>query len=376
MLSNDSTRFRIACIFTSASLRENSGTIASGDYSTPVSQRGKLKTPVQPTVGDAPLSITASDLNNDGKTDLLTANLVDNTLSVLMGNGDGSFADKQDYPTTSFPDSALVGELNNDGKPDVAVLGAHLAISLGNGDGTFTDKTSYPISPYTNVLKMADLNNDSKTDLLAFAPNTKTLSIYLGYGNGYFMPKADLLIGTSLFGLGDINHDGKTDLVIPSGTALQVMLGKGDGQFELIQTALTLRFNSAAIELAQLNADAYTDVVLTDSLHKTVNIFLGQGDGNFVSKASYPTGNDSSGLQVADMDADGKADLLVGNRYDGNVTLLAGNGDGTFVNKASYAIFAYPSTLMVSDLNRDGKPDLVSPDSFFNNISILYNGAP
>src|SRR5436309_901487 len=118
--------------------------------------------------GRGPQSVAIGDLNGDGKADLATANCHSNTVSVLLGNGDGSFRAHTDFETGSYPYSVAMGDLNGDGKPDLAVANTgsrSVSVLLGNGDGTFGARTDFGTwtDPYS--VAIGDLNGDGKSDL-------------------------------------------------------------------------------------------------------------------------------------------------------------------------------------------------------------------
>ena len=151
-------------------------------------------------VGINPLSIAIGDFNGDGKRDLAVNNSNANTLSILLGNGDGTFQAKTDYPTGSFPSDVVVADFNSDQKADVAVLNKGdntVSIFLGNGDGTFASRVNYVTGPAPVALLAEDLNHDGKPDLVISNSNRypvagpPSLSVLLNKGDGSFLPKVD-----------------------------------------------------------------------------------------------------------------------------------------------------------------------------------------
>ena len=181
------------------------------------------------TVGTYPFSVVAGDFNGDGKTDLAMVNARGNSVSILLGNGTGGFTAAPGSPITvgNFPSSATTGDFNGDGKADLAVAdfnGSNVSVLLGNGDGTFTAAAGSPVAVGTNPysIKTADFNGDGKADLATanFADNT--LSVLLGNGSGGFtaVPGSPVAVGAGPDSLtaADVNGDARPDLIVSNST--------------------------------------------------------------------------------------------------------------------------------------------------------------
>lgn len=179
--------------------------------------------------GGGAVSTAIADVNGDGKADLLVANYNSGTVSVLLGNGDGTFQPAVTYNCggPDNPYSIAVGDFNGDGKPDIALLVVvnvsprpALRILLGNGDGTFQAPVAYDtggFNPYQVVV--ADVNRDSKLDLVI--ANEFVASVLLGNGDGTFQAAVTYGIEGSANSLavGDVNADGNPDLIVaPDGS--------------------------------------------------------------------------------------------------------------------------------------------------------------
>jgi hypothetical protein len=221
--------------------------------------------------GTRPIYITTGDLNGDGKLDVVVANVMDNTVSVLLGNGDGTFQSQTTYGTGPNPDSVAIWDVNGDGRADLVVGNQSknsqglltVSILLGNGDGTFQPQITNRADAGGFSVAVGDLNGDGIPDIAV--PNiwSNTVSVLLGNGNGTFRNPITISTGVSPFGvaIGDLNGDGKLDLVVSNETSktLSVLLGNGDGTFEA-QTTYATGSSPNVVAIGDLNRDGKPDL--------------------------------------------------------------------------------------------------------------------
>ena len=282
-----------------------------------------------------------SDLNTDGHSDLAIANwdynyALPGTLSVLLGNGDGTFQPKVDYAAGANPGSVAIADLNGDAHPDVAVantpgnsLTHTISVWFGNGDGTLGPRNTIPTDghgPWSLVI--ADLDEDGRPD-----------------------------IATANYGFPN---------------SITVLLGNGDGTFRhaLAIGAGSYFANEQPITTADLDADGHVDVVAGQW------VLMGNGDGTFDSPIPFTNGEF---MTVADFDADGKFDLVTAtpdfNYLTGEVEFRRGNGDGTFAPRVLFGTGRFPHSPVAADFNADGRPDLAVAYYRSNSVSVLLNQA-
>jgi hypothetical protein len=354
--------------------------------------QGAFAPPKNFRTGSGAISVTVADLQGDGRLDIVTANRgtsqqAATTVSILLGNGDGTFQEQQqkNAGVGSNPRSVAVGDVNGDGRPDLVVanrLDNTVSVLLGNGDGTFQNQPSqiYHVGKKPRAVAVADVNGDGKPDLIVADFGDSTVSVLLGNGDGSFQDSPSYLKTHTFFvgsgpvalAVADVNGDGKPDLVVANyyDDTVSVLLGNGDGTFQTQQVfAVDLRPNSVAV--ADLNGDGKPDIVTADYTYGGVSVLLGKGDGTFQDQQVYHTGTKPRSVVVADFNGDGKLDLAVANYGDKTITVLPGNGDGTFGSAQYVFLSEGPFDLAAADLNGDGKPDLVSANYGTNTVSVL-----
>jgi hypothetical protein len=183
-----------------------------------------LQTHVDYAAGVGAGALTAGDFNGDGKIDLACGNFSANTVSVLLGNGDGTFQTHVDYGTGTGPSAVVTADLNGDGKLDLAATNLTsntVSILLGNGNGTFQTHVDYATGSGPNDVALGDLNGDGILDLAVANSKASTFSWLLGNGNGSFQTHMDVSTGTgpSSVGVADFNGDGRLDVGVADRTA-------------------------------------------------------------------------------------------------------------------------------------------------------------
>lgn len=212
---------------------------------------GTFQQPVFCATGTLPDAIAVADYNGDGKIDVAVANWTDNNVSVLLGNGDGTLQSPINQKVGVHPDSLVAADFNGDGKTNLAVVNANgkgtgtgtVSILQGNGDGTFKLAGSLTVGAGAASVAAADFNRDGVPDLVV--SNTSgspgTLSLFLGLGNGNFQSPLKLTLDVDMEALaaGDLNGDGYPDVAAVGLQALDVLLNVPTSVVSLSPSSLT-----------------------------------------------------------------------------------------------------------------------------------------
>jgi len=272
------------------------------------------------SAGFGPVSVALGDLNRDHQLDVVAANVNSATISVLLGNGDGTFQQAVTYPSGPSPFYVILGDFNRDGNLDAAVANrsdfgtATVSVLLGDGTGGFQSPVSY--GPFLDVFSLS---------------------------TAY------------------VNNDLKLDLIVSDTGAGALLLGNGDGTFQSpVPIGVT---DTVALEPIHLFGDLKTDLVSAFNLGNSLDIFRGNGHGSFHQVGSRAVPTPPIALVVADFNHDGIEDVASAdeapNGEGGGVSIFRGTLFGTLTPVASYVLGPEPRSIATGDFNRDGKLDLV-----------------
>ena len=337
-------------------------------------------------------NFVAGDVDKDGHVDLVVAR--GDKLIVMLGNGKGGFAAAPVEPTsvTGVGGEMLLADFDRDGVLDFA--GSHhdryeVVVLLGRGDGTFTPAPGSPFSardagkrPHTHALEAGDINRDGKLDLVTANNEDGDISVLLGDGKGGFKraPRSPFACGPSPYpvALGDVNGDENLDVVVPNTAAgprtITVLLGDGRGAFRPApQSPFKAADRAYFVAVADLNGDNKPDIVATHDDASIATIHLGDGKANFAQATNSPLqlGNRAYSVVPVDLNRDGRIDLAFGAEH--GVVVFLGDGRDGFKRAAGSPFRTGKGTWRIEavDVNHDGQPDFITNNVESDDISIL-----
>ena len=311
-------------------------------------------------------------------------------VAALFAASVPSFAGPRSYATGRSPESVAIGDLNGDGRPDLAAANAGLnvdgktvSVLLNKHDGSFKAKRDYATGRGPVSVAIGDLNGDRKPDLATADNYANTVSVLANRGDGSFRAKRDYATGRGAYfvAIGDLNGDRRPDLVTANADAdsVSVFINRGDGGFARRHSYAT---GSAPVSVAigDLNGDRKPDLAVANNGGDTnaVSVLTNRGDGSFKAKRDYATGASPVSVAIGDLNGDGKPDLATANDAGSSVSVLANRGNGSFRAKRDYTTGAAPFSVAIGDLNGDRKPDLATAnfgtdDHPGHTVSVLAN---
>ncbi len=361
--------------------------------------------------GATPLSLAIADLNGDGKPDLITANIGDNSVSVLLNTtvlptASVALGPKTDFTTGNLPTSVAIGDLNGDGKPDMAITNAHFSsnsvsvlLNTSNPGATvptYTAKTDFNTGSRPTSVSMGDVNGDGKLDLVVADAFSNSVSIFLnsttpGATTPTFAAATSFTTGSSPYSvaIGDINGDGKPDLAIANyiSNSVSVLLnttptGATTATYST-KTDFATGTTPTSVVIGDLNGDGKPDLAIANANSNSVSVLLNSTTPGATlpvlsTKFDIPTGAAPHAVAFRDLNGDGNPDLITANKSSNSVSILLstttpGASVPSYAAKTDFNTGNSPYSVAIADMNGDGKPDLAIANYSSNSVSVLLN---
>lgn len=300
---------------------------------------GRLNPVLQPTnpIGQEASPNEAADFDNDGNLDMATSNTTSGTVSVLLGNGDGTFDPQQSLAVPSAPHGLAALDVDGDADSDLVVAangGNNMSMLRNNGSGVFGNRTDFDSNGNGEyALGYGDMNNDGIVDLVVGTQNDQTVRVLRGNGNGTFTPLASAAAAGRpwMIAVGDVNGDRNLDVAVANGVSNNgaILLGNGDGTLQAGVTANLGPSTSTIIatDLGDLDGDGDLDWVLSSFGGGRWYVLLNNGAGGFSVLRTIPAPSTGSCASIYDFDNDGTLDLALADEID-DVVLLYRNAGG------------------------------------------------
>jgi len=339
-------------------------------------------------VGIGPVALVAADFRNIGELDMAVVNEIDNSLTILVNQGAGTFLASAGSPISlgttrtgapAIPPSIASAVLTSSGFHDLLVtdpVANTVQVLLSNGDDTFKEATGSPITvgQQPSAIVTGDFNADGNLDFVVTNFTDNTFSLFLGNGDGTFkqatgspfaLPSA--VTGPIAMLATDINSDGNLDLAIVDQTTnnVSILLGNGNGTFtQATNSPIAVGRSPVAIATGDVNNDSHPDLAIVNQTDNTVSVLLGNGDGTFTAATNSPlaTGQAPTSVTIADFNADGNPDIAVTDPQTDSVSVFLGVGQGLFAPAFELPVGTNPTALISASLSGASLPDVAITD--------------
>lgn len=338
------------------------------------------------TVGEGQKEAAAGDVDGDGRPEILVAR--GESITVLGMNANGRIAVRGQFPTESGATGPDVGDLDGDGHLDIAVANhdTHFVTLLrGNGTGDFEAFPNSPLTidvePHPHAVRIGDLDSDGQMDLVVDHREGEGLLVLRGAGDGTFESSGTLIPsgGDPYRGMaiGDLNEDGRLDLVTPNPNAVGVVLTSQASTLPNGLHTLATPAGPFAVDLGDFNGDGLLDIVAgLDEGSSLVQVFFGDGGGRFREAEGSPfrPAPGPKMITVGDFNGDGTDDAAIACWNADSVLLLLGGSASIRTTQIPDAEDSWgPSA---ADLNGDGVDDLVLPDAANQDLIVYVSRNP
>ena len=335
-----------------------------------------------------PTTLAVGRFNGDVFDDIAVTDVNSNTISVLLGNGDGTFQPQRTFSVGNQPGAVAIGHFNNDAFADLVVTNSAsntFSILLGNGNGTFQPQQIVLVGITPRSVVIGHFNGDTFEDLAVTNEGSRTVSILLGNGDGTFQPQRIIsgVVTPSSVVVGHFNGDNFEDIAVMNpdqvgvASTVSILLGNGDGTFQP-QPTVPIPNSPFGLAIGNFNQDSFEDFTVIN-FNGYVTIYLGNGDGTFQPRRIFSAGSRSTSIAVGHFNNDLFDDIAVTNNdiFGEYVSILLGNGDGTFQSRMTFSVVGSGiGSIAVGNFNNDFIiPGFNPPPGDFSTLVRNTNGS-
>ncbi len=322
------------------------------------------------------------DFNGDGWLDLATVNEITVDVRIFLNDSTGMYDTSEvfDLPGGSVPSPNDGTDLNNDGKIDLVVGNAgndQVTMMYGDGAGGFDSLVSKESGDGPRAVTMLDLDGDGDMDIVTANRTQGNATIFKNNGDGSFAPSTNFEAGGSgetAAAAADANNDGIMDVFIGSYDSQEMALFLGNGNGGLtFSTEVAVGGNPWMIAVGDMNGDGNMDVVSANSGWNTASVIFGNGAGGMSAATTYPVGSFAIAIDVGDIDGDGDLDLVASSYSSGDWTVYENNGSGVLINQRTFDASTAGSCATLHDRDNDGDLDMTGIDEIDDLIFLFEN---
>jgi hypothetical protein len=336
--------------------------------------------------GEQPFSVAIGDLDRDGDADVVTADRIDGTVSVLLQTN-GVFARQAPILTQPQPSSVTLADFDGNGSLDIAVACSGLdadvnpdpvSILLNNGSGGFAAPVDNLVGDRPVAIVAADFSGDGRADIAAvnnIGGAAETFSTLINNGNGTFAPQVFSVGSASPVGLaaGDLDDDGDLDVAIANASINQVGISFNTGGSLNLGNSVPVGSLPSAMVIFDTDSDGDNDIVVAQLGDNNMQIITNDGPNVFTAQPPIDTGIKPKSLATGDLNADGFLDLVIVNQDDNRVALFINNKAGSFERKLFVNVGISPVFVATADINGDGVSDFVTANETNGNVTVIFS---
>jgi len=342
--------------------------------------------------GEKSYALFSADLDGDGALDLLAANEQANSVTVFLNADDGSGTFGRlapDFDTGVYPTGGAIADFDGNGIPDLVTAdyrGDSVSVLLGNGDGSLQAPRTLDTveGGETSNLAVGDLDGDGVPDVVASNPGADSVTSFKGRADGSLEAGVTLPIGLRggsapfSVAIADFDGDGKNDLAVADMQSRSLIVKRGNGDGTLGEEASFPEGGEPAYILiaSDVDLDGEIDLVVANRGSDDVSVLLGFGDGTFADPIVSSTGPGTGpySLAIADFNQDGVPDVVTANFMSNDASVLIGVGNGAFDPPLSAGSMGnFPYGVVAGDWDDDGRPDIATCNALSNDVTVRKN---